>query len=428
MINVLVFPCGSEIGLEVHNALKYDKHINLYGLSSVPSHAKMVYKKYIEGISFITKDSFMQELNDVIDKYKINVLIPAYDDVILYLAEKSDLLHCKLATSNYETCDICRSKKKTYELFYKEDFTPKTYQINEINEEILPLFAKPDIGQGSQGGVKIEKLSDVEKIREVADDYVISEMLPGEEFTIDCYTNAKGEFLVASMRGRKRIRMGISVNSVTYDTPDEVMGIAEKINEQIAFQGVWFFQVKEDKNGHFKLLEVAPRVAGSMSTSRVRGFNFILNTVYEQMEYEISAVPHLIEKVEEDRAFSNKYRLGIEYDTVYIDFDDTITYKDTVNINTIAFVYQCLNQGKKLILLTRHEMEIYKSLKEYHIDDTIFKEIIHIKDGTNKSNYITEEKAIFIDDSFRERYDVSEKCKIPVFDNDGIEALIDWRY
>ena len=48
MINVLVFPCGSEIGLEVHNALKFDKHINLYGLSSVSSHGRMVYKNYIE--------------------------------------------------------------------------------------------------------------------------------------------------------------------------------------------------------------------------------------------------------------------------------------------------------------------------------------------------------------------------------------------
>lgn len=87
MINVLVFPCGSEIGLEVHNALKFDKHINLYGLSSVSSHGRMVYKNYIEGISFITSPTFMDELNSVIEENHIDVLIPAYDDVILYLSE-----------------------------------------------------------------------------------------------------------------------------------------------------------------------------------------------------------------------------------------------------------------------------------------------------------------------------------------------------
>ena len=67
-------------------------------------------------------------------------------------------------------------------------------------------------------------------------------------------------------------------------------------------------------------------------------------------------------------------------------------------------------------------------LEKYHIDKDLFNEIIHIKDESPKSEYIAHENAIFIDDSFRERKDVSEKCAIPVFDNDGIAALMDWRY
>lgn len=428
IINVLVFPCGSEIGLEVHNAMKFDKHINLVGLSSVPSHAKMVYKNYIEGISFINDPGFMDELNKIIDENDIDILVPAYDDVILFLAKREAELNCKLATSKYETCDIARSKKKTYEVLAGEDFTPKMYDIDEITESDLPLFAKPDIGQGSQGIAKLDTMNDVDKIRAVADEYVISEMLPGEEYTIDCFTNSKGELLVTSMRQRRRIRTGISVNSITFETPDEVLNIAEKINEKFDFDGVWFFQVKEDINGKFKILEMAPRVAGSMSTSRVRGFNFILNTVYQKMGYEVSGIPNLIETAEVDRALSNKYNLNIDYDTVYIDFDDTVTYKDTVNVETIAFLYQCQNKGKKIILLTRHAKEIYDSLEKYHIDKDLFSEIIHIKDESPKSEYIAHENAIFIDDSFRERKDVSEKCAIPVFDNDGIAALMDWRY
>ena len=427
-MNVLVFPCGSEIGLEVHNAMKFDKHINLVGLSSAPSHAKMVYKNYIEGISFINDPGFMDELNQIIDENNIDILIPAYDDVILFLAQREDELHCKLATSKYETCDIARSKKKTYEILANEEFTPKMYDIDEITESDLPLFAKPDIGQGSQGIAKLDTMGDVDKIRDVADEYVITELLPGEEYTIDCFTNSKGELLVTSMRQRRRIRTGISVNSITFETPDEVHEIAEKINEKFDFDGVWFFQVKEDINGKFKILEMAPRVAGSMSTSRVRGFNFILNTVYQKMDYEVSRIANLIETAEVDRALSNKYNLDIEYDTVYIDFDDTVTYKDTVNVETIAFLYQCQNKGKKIILLTRHAKEIYDSLEKYHIDKDLFSDIIHIKDESPKSEYVEHENAIFIDDSFRERKDVSEKCAIPVFDNDGIAALMDWRY
>lgn len=427
MINVLVFPCGSEIGLEIHNAIKYDKHINLYGLSSTSSHGRMVYKNYIEGISFISSETFLDELNKIIDDLSIDVLIPAYDDVILYLSERREQVHCKIATSSQDTCDLCRSKLKTYDLFKDESFTPKVYNVDEISPEVLPLFAKPDIGQGSQGVMTVKTMQDVEKIRQSSASYVISELLPGKEYTIDCFTNSQGELLTASMRERKRIRTGISVNSVTIEPPEEVLEIAREINKKVSFDGVWFFQVKLASDGHYKLLEMAPRVAGSMSTSRVRGFNYILNTVYQLMGYEIKPIPHLLNMAEVDRAFSNKYILNLNYEYVYVDFDDTITYKDKVNIEMVSFLYQCLNKNIKIILLTRHAKEIKDSLKKYHLDITLFDEIIHIKDDTRKSDYITHKNAIFIDDSFRERYDVSLKCCIPVFDVDCISALIDWR-
>ena len=427
MINVLVFPCGSEIGLEVHNALKYDKHINLVGLSSVSSHGRVVYKNYIEGISFITSDTFMEELNKIEDN-NIDVLIPAYDDVILYLSEHRDELKCKLATSNKTTCDIARSKRKTYEVLQGEWYIPETFKVSQITEKDLPLFAKPDIGQGSQGIMRIEKMEDLNQLKGKDDEYIISELLPGQEYTIDCFTNRKRELVVASMRMRKRIKTGISVNSVIVELPAEVKQIADAINEKIVFDGVWFFQVKLDRNGHYKLLEMAPRVAGSMSTSRVRGFNYILNTVYQLMGYDIKAIDNLLDYAEVDRALSNKYVLNIDYNYVYMDFDDTITYKQTVNTEVMAFIYQCLNKNKKIKLLTRHAENIHESLQKYHIDETIFDEIIHIKDETLKSEYIKHKDAIFIDDAFRERYDVSKKCKIPVFDLDSVSALIDWRY
>ena len=53
MKNVLVFPCGSEIGLEVNRALANSTHFKLYGGNSVDDHGKFVYKNYISGIPFI---------------------------------------------------------------------------------------------------------------------------------------------------------------------------------------------------------------------------------------------------------------------------------------------------------------------------------------------------------------------------------------
>ena len=45
-INVLVFPCGSEIGLEIHAALRHAKDIRLHGASSVDDHGEFAYRRY----------------------------------------------------------------------------------------------------------------------------------------------------------------------------------------------------------------------------------------------------------------------------------------------------------------------------------------------------------------------------------------------
>lgn len=428
-IRVLVFPCGSEIGLEINNALKYDKHIEVYGLSSVPCHGAFVYRNYIEGIPFISEPTFIYELNRIIKENDIDVLIPAYDDVILFLAKHRKELLCKLVTSEIEVCEVARSKKETYKRLREERYIPTMFDIDEIKSTDFPLFAKPDIGQGSSGVMKIDNLNDLNAIKDRSDNYVICEYLPGKEYTVDCFSDSDGNLLVASMRERKRTRTGISVSSQIVTAPSEVTTIANSLNNKFKFDGVWFFQVKADANGHFKLMEFAPRVSGTMALSRVRGFNYILNSVYQTMGYTVRALPKLIEKVSIDRAFANTYMLDIEYDYVYLDYDDTITLQDgrCINVMLMAFLYQCLNKGKKIILLTRHAGEIDEELHRIHVDKAMFSEIIHLNEKGAKSRYIIHKKAIFIDDSFRERYDVSEKCGIPVFDLDSIEALIDWR-
>lgn len=44
--NVLVYPADTEIGLEINNALKYIKSINLVGLSPTDRHGSYVYDDF----------------------------------------------------------------------------------------------------------------------------------------------------------------------------------------------------------------------------------------------------------------------------------------------------------------------------------------------------------------------------------------------
>ena len=53
--HVLVFPAGSEIGLEIYNSLKYSHHVEVFGASGKSDHASFVYEadRYIEDALYV---------------------------------------------------------------------------------------------------------------------------------------------------------------------------------------------------------------------------------------------------------------------------------------------------------------------------------------------------------------------------------------
>ena len=217
----------------------------------------------------------------------------------------------------------------------------------------------------------------------------------------------------------------ISVSSKTVNNP-KFIELAKKINQTLLFRGVWFFQVKENIHGEFVLMEIAPRIAGTMGLSLGLGINFAQLSLFDMMDYDVSIIQNKYE-IQIDRALYASYKTNIEFDTVYTDFDDVISLQTGVNTDVIKLLYQFKNQKKEIILLTKHAGDIYKKLDELCIAKSLFDEIIHIKNTDDKSNYITNTNAIFIDDSFAERQNVSKKKNIPVFGTDNILTLIDWR-
>ena len=64
--NILVFPCGSEIALDIYSSVEYSTHFNLIGASSVEDHGSFVYENYISDIPFITDESFIPYMANVV--------------------------------------------------------------------------------------------------------------------------------------------------------------------------------------------------------------------------------------------------------------------------------------------------------------------------------------------------------------------------
>ncbi len=424
-IGVLIFPAGEINSIELHDALSVCVNIRLFGASSVDRHGEFVFKNYIPNLPKIQEQDFILVLNRIIEQNQIDVIIPTHDDVVLFLAENQQAIHAKILTADVRTATVCRDKQETYALFSECDFCPQVYDV-PMN---FPVFMKPRKGQGGVGVRLLSSADDIPADMDISD-HVFCEYLPGEELTVDCFTDKDGVLQAVLPRSRKRIFGGVSVRTQREAVTKEIFEIAEKINSRLSFLGLWYFQLKQGNDGRYKLLEISVRCAGSMCLSRTIGVNLPLLSVYALLgkKTEILANDYTLMT---DRTLISRYKTDLKYNCVYVDLDDTILINDEVDLQTVRFLYQCVNQHKRLILLTRHRVDHDDSaadaLRKHRIAPELFDDIIELDSKTPKYTKINPEGAIFIDNAFAERKAVYENLGIPVFDVDGIEMLLDWR-
>lgn len=423
--NVLVFPCGAESALEIHIALKDVMNMRLVGASGREDHGRMVYENYYGDFPNILEDNFLEELNKLIEKESIDLILPTHDTVLVFMAKHADKINTKVAVPGLRQAEICRSKKKIYDLFQGFDFCPTVFSdIEDVRE--FPVYVKLDEGQGSKGAFILRDKKTYQELKD-PQNYVITEFLPGEELTIDCFTDRHGNLQFVGPRIRKRVFDGVCVNSVTVEATDEIKAIGKIVSDKIGIRGSWYFQLKRDISGNYKLLEASNKIAGNMNVFRGLGVNFPMLMVYDYLDYDVQVFANDY-VLEGDRALLSRYNAHLEYDTIYIDFDDTITKNERVNGNVMQFVYHQKNKGRTLKLITKHKTDIYQTLDRLAIHKGVFDEIIHLKMEDEKYKFIKErEKVIFVDNAYGERLAVKRELNIPVFDVDALPTLIDWR-
>lgn len=424
-LNVLVFPAGMENGLEIRKALQGCKEVQLFGASSPgPNHASYVYKDVCV-IRDVRTPGWIDDLNEAIRRHDIDIVFPANSVVIDQLSPVRDLVAAQVLLPSQDVIRITRSKRATLQLLEGSLPTPRVFgSASEITQ--YPVFAKPDQGYGSQG---IELVTSPEQAANIDfQKMIVQEHLPGREYSVDCFSSAEGKLLFSGARERVRVRMGTSMHAevVSSELESLLRTHAENILTKLKITGAWFFQMKEDHHGVLRLLEIDIRIAGTMCFNRARGINFPLLSILQATGLKVGTLINTV-PLTLDRCLHNRYRLEHEYDAVYVDLDDTLIVREQVNIELLAFLYQCVNRGKKIVLISKHlGPDIRAHLRQWRVEQ-LFDEIIWLKETDSKADHIPPGPTIFIDDSFSQRAEVAERLGIPTFDPSMIEALIDDR-
>lgn len=425
-VNVLIFPSGGENAINIHDSLKYNLHFNLFGATSVKDYSVNMYPKDNFSLDryYITDEDFIDKFNKLLNKFSIEYIVPTHDTISVYLMEHENEINAKIVCSPVETTKIAHSKRTTFEALIDKEYCPRIYNsCEEVNT--YPVFLKPDIGSGGKGTLLAKTEKELKEFIEGNENIVISEYLPGDELTVDCFTDKNGKLIFIGPRTRERITMGISFTSKTVKVDEEIEKIANDLNSTFEFAGAWFFQIKRDINNKYKLMEFSVRQAGTMALYRELGINFAALSIFNAMGLDVKILFNDY-NLTLNRRLTNAYQLEYEYDKVYIDFDDTIIVNNKVNSLAMMFLYQCINKNKEIYLITKHEDDIKEDLNKCKIDLKIFTNIIELKEFESKADYIVPDKAIFIDNYYKERVIVKERHGIPVFDVDAIECLLDY--
>jgi hypothetical protein len=421
--NVLIFPGEAENAFELFQALRYSTRFAVWGASSHPGYGNLLFPRYRDDLPNINDSNFLPVFNRFLAENNITLIFPTHDDVALYLTQQGAALNAQVVTSSLECAQICREKKLLYATLAAEAFCPRVYDAPPEETDVYPVFVKPNKGQGAVGCVRANNAEELQHALTQAPEPVICEYLPGREFTVDCFSNRHGALLFAGPRSRDVVKMGISFVSRIVPLDAATASIASILNARLKPRGLWFFQTKEDADGQPKLLEVSCRAAGTMSVYRQLGVNLPLLAAYDALGMEVRILKNDL-ALTMRRRLESRYVIQYEYQTVYVDYDDTLVVDGKVNTLLMRFLYECLNQGKRLVVLSRHPGDLLADMQKFRIFPELFDTIIHLPEGAMKSDYMDDKNAILIDNLFCEREEVLTRTGIPVFDVDAVEALL----
>ena len=250
---------------------------------------------------------FIDVLQEHVSKLQIDLIIPLTDPELLPLARNEHRLrslHCDVLISPPAALETALDKNRLYSalphlspalLSNIRDLDTLQRFIAEKSDG-ASCFIKLKSAHGSRGTKKV--VSDaawIEGFRgkkpedfgltfprsHVSDllaghEIIALETLPGTEYSIDCVFDRDHGLAFYGVRERETIRNGIcSTARFVVDADDEFRRFVGAISDVVTFRYNINIQAKRDRDGALKLLEINPRISGSLESFGTVGHNLL---------------------------------------------------------------------------------------------------------------------------------------------------------
>ena len=219
--------------------------------------------------------TFVDHLLEVCHRLRIDVLVPTVDAELAVLGPqvtRFERLGIRVLMSPAAALATTLDKWALAERCATTVRVPATWLLNEATDLdglTFPLIAKPRRGSGSAG---IKMLTGSDDLGELPRDesYLLQEFLPGDEYSVDVLVRLDGQVVAAVPRRRDKVDSGVAVAGRTLHDMD-LIDIATRVAQAVGVTGVANVQLRRAVDGQPALLEVNPRLPGTLSLTQAAG-------------------------------------------------------------------------------------------------------------------------------------------------------------
>lgn len=262
----ILFTGGGGAGSEALYRLLGDRYEMHFADADVQAIDPVIPAERRHGIPFANDPAFADQLCDLMQRLKIDLLVPGVDEELEIVAELAAEGRVKALLPPLEF--VRRNLDKFLSMQFLNDRSlgaPRTVPAEHVGALGFPCIVKPCRGRGSRGVALIqtlEKLNAYLAYHGGADGWIAQEQGQGEEFTVMMAADAAGT-LRAVVPVAVEVKRGITLRARTCRNP-EVEAACRCVHEADPVSGCYNIQLIRQSDGRILIFEINPRVSTTM--------------------------------------------------------------------------------------------------------------------------------------------------------------------
>ena len=304
--NILVTGGGAPGAPGIINALKTNANLTIFSCdNSEKTAGKLLAHGYFT-VPMGDDPNYIEAIKKRCEEHHISSIFPITTKELIPLSKAKDQFQKQgidVIVSNHKGLEIANNKELIYTHLRQNNIpVPEFAAVSNVAEFQIavkqlhypknPVIFKPCVGNGSRGFrilnsevdehdklfnqkpshtyISLNKAVEILGIKPFPK-LIVSEYLPGDEYTVDCLVNnGKTEVIIP----RKRIKMnnGISVEGII-ENNKEVIDYCQSILDTLTLHGPIGIQVKYSSANKPLLVEINPRIQGTSVACLGAGIN-----------------------------------------------------------------------------------------------------------------------------------------------------------